>query len=321
MAKVLLILLQLAGALTLLPFPAILLANVMGLAAPGGNPLTALLYIGLTLYPLLWLALWIGSWLAISKGWNGAAYGMSSIPVLVGIVFAGFMANSSFKAMNMGKDQAEGVRKEVEGKNSLSWTIYQTSSHGWNDAPTKTSAEALAAIEKNPGLVNVAVPKYGTPLRVAVETLAIDMQGKSFAWEKDNDGKFQIIRALVAKGAQLGADERTNLRWAWKVRMALHEGPVTTEQENPLVWRIVTRERGKGLFTLLPEEKEWLNKPTRLHGTPLYAALLVDSPDALRVLIPAGARLSEEEERDPAAQAELAKVFQREEDLKYSYKR
>jgi hypothetical protein len=63
------------------------------------------------------------------------------------------------------------------------------------------------------------------------------------------------------------------------------------------------------------------HKGTQLHGTPLYAALLQDGPDAERELILAGAHLSPEESQNPAAAAALTKVLSRDFELKRAYEK
>ncbi|HUA57478.1 MAG TPA: hypothetical protein VML19_01915 [Verrucomicrobiae bacterium] len=52
-----LIVLQVVGGLSLLPYPFVLLANVMSLAAPGHNAANAVPWISLCFYPLVWIAL------------------------------------------------------------------------------------------------------------------------------------------------------------------------------------------------------------------------------------------------------------------------
>jgi hypothetical protein len=62
-----------------------------------------------------------------------------------------------------------------------------------------------------------------------------------------------------------------------------------------------------------------INRPTRLHGTPLYAALLTNGFYILPELVKAGARLSAEEERDPAAAKALAQMFEQRPELRGVY--
>src|SRR5215471_20391177 len=52
-----LIALQVVGALSILPYPFVLLANIMSLAAPGRTATTSLVWVLLSAYPLVWIAL------------------------------------------------------------------------------------------------------------------------------------------------------------------------------------------------------------------------------------------------------------------------
>ena len=120
----------------------------------------------------------------------------------------------------------------------------------------------------------------------------------------------RLVRGLVARGGHFNPDEATDLHQTWTLRRALYDGPVDTVSENRLVWRIVTHDRGDSKpfnpltdkfpprregpapFVVKESEMQLLNRPTRLHGTPLYAALLMDDSDALSVIIKVGGRLS-----------------------------
>jgi hypothetical protein len=115
----------------------------------------------------------------------------------------------------------------------------------------------------------------------------------------------------MVRGAQLSAEESRDLWSSWLLRVAMLEGPVTTQIESPLVWRILKRTGVREPLGLRPEELRLLNRSTRLHGTPLYAAILRPGspPAVMEELVDAGARLSEEEERDPAALAALEQLF------------
>jgi hypothetical protein len=119
-----------------------------------------------------------------------------------------------------------------------------------------------------------------------------------------------VVRALVARGAQFDADEAANLKQQWLLRRALHEGPITTARENPLVWRILTRRRdGVTPFVTRNKELPLVNVSTELHGTPLYAALLPDAPDAYTEVIEAGGRLSAQEKKDLATRQALQRAL------------
>src|SRR5262249_21677502 len=131
--------------------------------------------------------------------------------------------------------------------------------------------DALSAIEKaDAKQLSDPAPVYGTPLNTALWNMRYGFDGTPRDGMQQN--QIRIVRALTARGAQLSDDER-DLKFAWLLKFALHEGPITTSRENPLVWRIVKRELSRDSLELRPEEISLLNVPTSLHGTPLYAAL------------------------------------------------
>jgi hypothetical protein len=182
--------------------------------------------------------------------------------------------------------------------------------HQYPPGPAGPVEDALRAIDAHPESINTAVAPYGTPLQVAVSNLSIDLDGLPIGDPVRQQELILVVKTLVGHGARFGANEPANLRQQWLLRRAMHEGPITTASENPLVWRILTRKRdGVTPFFIRKEEIPLVNVSTELHGTPLYAALLQDGPDAYTEVIRAGGRLSAEEEKDPATQAALAKVL------------
>jgi hypothetical protein len=219
---------------------------------------------------------------------------------------------------NFNKESAEADRRKIEGANPLLWSIWRTAGdRRFPPIPSIPVEEALQAIEANPTLVNTPVPPYGTPLKVAVMNLSIDVDGSPVTLNKagaeaHQQDLFRLVRALAAHGAHFGADELSDLQLQWRFRRAMHQGAVTTASENPLVWRILTRKRGTGeTFTVRPDEIPFLNENTEIHGTPLYAAFIDDGYDLYTPLIEAGARLSKEEEDDAAAARALEDAFRR----------
>src|SRR5580658_9850689 len=89
-----LILLQAVGTLTILPYPFILLANIMSIAAPGQTRTGAIPFILLCGYPIVWIALFVFSWRDMKRGAVGLAFGLSSIPALALVAAAGVWASS-----------------------------------------------------------------------------------------------------------------------------------------------------------------------------------------------------------------------------------
>jgi hypothetical protein len=302
-----LIVLQGIGALTILPYPFVLLANVMSIAAPGQTKLGALPFLLLSIYPLVWIALWVISWLALKSGATGLAFGLSSVPVLALVGAFGLYAFGLASVANFNKGQSDDVRRKMEPVNPLLWTIWRVGgAHRFPSGPVVPVNQAIQEVEANPARLNISVPPYGTPLNVAVSELAFAYTDSPLANTPYQQDVNRLVRALVAHGARFNEAEKTDLPAQWKLKRALYDGPITTATENPLVWRILTRQRdGVHLFTLRPDELPLLNQPTKLHGTPLYAALLEDGPDAVTELIKAGAHLSPEESLDPAATASL----------------
>lgn len=285
-----LIALQAVGALSILPYPFVLLANIMSLAAPGHNSVNALPWVALSFYPLVWIGLYVFAWRAMARGAVRLAFGLSSIPAFAVLLGIGILA---FSWIGFGLGMV-GI-----GPGGLHSETYPTANRA-------------------------------SPLAIALGALSISLDGIV-------NGDVRHVRDMVARGEHLNTDEAISLRETWMLRRALYDGPVSTASENPLVGRIVTHNRGESKpfnpltdklppirdgpapFVLKEDEKTLLNQPTRVHGTPLYAALLDNAQDVCVVIIKAGGRLSAEEERNPAATAALQAAFERDPDLRVAY--
>jgi hypothetical protein len=77
------------GALSILPYPFVLLAKIMSMAADNSAPTP--FWVPLSLYPIVWILLYMFSWRATAHGAVGLAFGWSSVPALAVLVVAGFM--------------------------------------------------------------------------------------------------------------------------------------------------------------------------------------------------------------------------------------
>lgn len=317
-----LIVIQVLGALTILPYPFVLLANIMSIAAQGQTAVGALPFILLSLYPLVWIVLYVLSWMLLSRGRAGWAFGLSTVPLVAGLALVSVLGLGFTSMTKSGAVASDKVRKEIEPANPLLWTIWCS---GWEHrfppgGPQVPVDQAIKAIEANTKFVNVAVPPYGTPLKLAVENLSMKTDGSFIGDGQRQRDLLRVVKALVAHGARYSEAESKDLKQQWRLRRALYAGPVNTESENPLVWRLLTRKRdGVTLFSLHQDEIPMLNQSTTLHGTPLYAALLGDEPDAYPDLIKAGAHLSVDEGRDPAARAALNHVLEHDSELRKTY--
>jgi hypothetical protein len=316
-----LIVLQALGSLSILAFPFVLPANIMSVAAPGQSRMGATALVLLSTYPLVWIALYVISWRAMARGAVGLAFGLSSIPLVPCLFAAGLLMYGWIGFMRGFQGPATDAQRKLEPANPLLWAVWSVGGENRFPAgPSLPADRALRAIDAHPSLVNVGVPPYGSPLKVAVENLSMNLDGMPIGYIPRQYELMNVVRVLVAHGARFGPGETANLRNQWLLRRALFDGPIATESENPLVWRILTRKRdGVTPFSMQPGEEPLLNKSTRLHGTPLYAALLQDAPDAYTGVIKAGGRLSAGEERDTATVAALEWVLARDFDLRRAY--
>jgi hypothetical protein len=250
----------------------------------------------------------------MGQGNTGWAFVMSAIPVVASLVAVGVFFVSDAPTRKYQDDQTAAIRARVEKANPLVWTLLCAGGSQRMARPPKISIDdALKAIQQSSTL-NDPVPEYGTPLCTALHNLTYNYDGTPY--DGRQKGLEQLVRALVARGAQLSTKERQDLRTVWLLKRAAFEGPIATRNENPLVWRILKTadprdaDARNGIFPKLnPDDTPLLNKATRLHGTPLYAALLVGSRLA-GTLIEAGARLSPAEHTDLAAKMSLGKLFQ-----------
>jgi len=87
--RIALVALQIAGGISLLAYPAILVASVMGMAAEGPKGyrrlVSALPYLALSAYPIVWLGLFTWSWKALARGATAEAFTASSIPLAISL--------------------------------------------------------------------------------------------------------------------------------------------------------------------------------------------------------------------------------------------
>lgn len=334
-----LILLQTVGALSLLPYPVVLLANIMSIAAPGHTLATSIPWILLSLYPLVWIALYLASWRAMARGAVRLAFGLSSIPALscaaaIGIyILMWIRLGLGMAGIGNGGLQVHTLTTSNPLIDSIELACQDIQFPG----PVSPLERALREIDGNPALINVRVPVHGSPLNVVLSSLSIGVDGSIHGDLQRQQERIRLVRVLVEHGAHLAAGEATDLRKSWLLRRALYDGPVTTASENSLVWRIVTHRQTEpkpfnpltdklppridspARFQLKEDERRVLNTVTQLHGTPLYAALLDNAKETCRVIIEEGGRLSPEEEHDTAAAAALQTIFDSDPDLRAAY--
>ena len=146
--------LQVLGALSILPYPVVLVANIMSIAAPKQTAIGAAPFLLLSLYPVVWIGLYFLAWRAMSRGDVGVAFGLSSIPVLACVGLAGVWAMGWRSVGKLGEDQAAEVRTKMEPANPLLWTIWSTGGeHRFPGGPSVPVEQAIQAIAANPSRV------------------------------------------------------------------------------------------------------------------------------------------------------------------------
>ena len=318
--RIALIVLQAAGALSFLPYPAILVANIMQIAAarpPGFGRFTAALpYVLLSLYPAAWIGLYLWSWRFLAHGASGRAFVLSSVPLALSLAGVVWFLQWGREDRKADEARLEHIRQQVEATNPLAWIIMR--SGGPNEfpgAPLLPTDDVIAEISKATNL-NAPAGEHGTPLSIALRYVNSKSTGRP------REERLRVVRALLARGAMLDPAERRILLYANLLKQSTFDGPDTTASENPLVLRIRSREvQSRKPFALLDDERERLNSPTRLYGTPLWAALSAMDNALATHLIEAGARLSPDEARDPAGVEALREFFQGRDDLRAQYYR
>jgi len=313
-----LIVLQGTGALSIIPYPFILIANVMSIAANGQTPRGAVPYVLLSLYPAVWIALDAFSWRALGRGSIGWAFALSIVPVAASLIGVAFWVADSRADQRKEQARLQAMREKIERANPLAWSVMCFYAARY-DGTTPLGIDAVLKLIAESPRVNDPVPEYGTPLRIALWNLNLKWDGTP--GRNHSPESLRIVRALVAHGARLSGDERAFLPDVVRLKLAMLNEPVDTERENPLVWRIVRSANGAPV-KVGANDVPLLNKPTRLYGTPLLAALLLlDQGVVAGELIEAGAHLSREEERDPAGASALELLFRDRPGLQSAYRK
>lgn len=314
--------LQVAGGLSILAYPLILIADIMSFDKPGsetpGHVIVSLL---VALYPLVWIWLFIFSRRTLSRGNTVLAFSLSSIPALIFAAAIGYMAFDLYSIAKSEASEVDQVRMKMEAVNPLVWTIWCMDDNNYPPTPHVQVEQALKKIEANLTLVNVEVPSYGAPLDIAVNQIHFSIDGspgvreESPTYAKDlqhQKDMVRVARVLIGHGAHLGTEEKHSIETEWKVKMVMNDSPLNISSENPLVLRILTPKKSDTPFSVHNDDIQFLNKSTKLYGTPLCAALLkleMGEGNNLVQLINAGAHLSKEEEEDPSIAAALKRAI------------
>ena len=111
---------QIAGAVTLLAYPMVLVASVMSLAAEPGRAsglvtaLMRLLFAASLVYPVIWGLLWFASWRAFKRRRPVLAALLSAPPLLILASFAGLMVFSNAYGAWTGRGYSAEQTQEAE---------------------------------------------------------------------------------------------------------------------------------------------------------------------------------------------------------------
>lgn len=329
---------QLGGAVGVLAWPAVLLAGVMGIAAPGGGPAAFFARLALAAsvaYPVAYALLFFLSWRALGRGRTGLAFVLSAVPLAVtaGTALLLALGVRDARAIRRGYEEArarEAVR--VRGESSLagslllfqegrlSWPqlqgILRAADEGELSRPVVLRPADVPGlrVQKAPGAPPDPVRRR-TPLAIA---LAASPAVRTFEARPD-DRFLEAARELLARGARLSDEERSGepvVAWLADVVAAGRALPDRrAEEENPLAWAIVASPPNEeprvaeAIYAAARREPELLRRPTTTYGTPLRAALLRARYDRARDLVRNGAVLSEEERALPGAAASLERFL------------
>lgn len=336
--RVLLVVVQLVGAAAVLAYPAVLLAGVMGIAAPGSGPRAALGRVVLAAslaYPLVWAVLFWPSWRALRRGRTGLAFALSVPPFVATIAGAALLAASGRQATAIVRGYEAGRVREAErakGENPLAGALLlfgrgAISRQELESAIAAASAEELSRpvdvrpvevpglkVQQAPGVPPAPV-KRRSPLAIALEGSVLFRRLET----RPGDGLAGAARMLLDRGARLSDEEQAGepkLVWlAGVVAKGIALPDRSAEAENLLVWTLVTAGRpddpavAQAVYAAARREPDLLRTPTATYGTPLRAALLRGMDERARDLIRNGAVLSEEERRIPSLARQLERFL------------
>ncbi len=333
-----LVVIQLLGALGILAYPAVLVASVAGIAAPGGGlralPFRLLMLLGVV-YPVLWGLLFVASWVALRRGHPGVAVALSMPPLLVTATGAVLLALSAARASAISRGYRAGEVREArrageENPLAGSLLLFSRGELAWprlEEAIRAASDDELSrpvarkpvevpgvTVRRSPGAPADPV-RRSTPLAIALEG---SLLARSLT-TRDPDPLRDAAQALLARGARLSTEEEAGepkLVWLAEALSRRTELPDrTAEAENPLVWTIVTSGAteqprvASAIYAAARNAPDLLGRPTTTYGTPLRAALLRGMSDRARDLIQNGAVLSEAERRIPSVTGQLERFL------------
>jgi hypothetical protein len=224
-----LLLMQIAGAVTLLAYPMVLVASLMSLAAEPGEAsglATAsmrLLFAASLAYPVIWGLLWFASWRAFKRGRPVLAALLSAPPLLILASFAGLMVFGSAYEAWTGRGYSAEQTKEAERVAATSpllaaamrfdnwessWPEFEAAING-ADRQQLTTAVRLRLVAM-PEVKGTRVP--GAPDPIVMRTplgfiLERSSPGSDYDLTTARPNFVDAARLMIARGATLAPEE------------------------------------------------------------------------------------------------------------------
>jgi hypothetical protein len=227
-----LLFMQIAGAVTLLAYPGVLIASFMALGGESGTSsglwtaLASVLLVGSLLYPVIWGVLWFFSWRAFKRGRPKLAALLSAPPLLVLAAFVGLLmagrVYESWRGPGFRPNQAKEF-KRVEAINplladamryengELLYTDLEAAIRRANKQQLSTAVQARRV--DAPGIIPPRGPD-GLPVTMVTRTpLGFMLEHSVFGPGADYDPAntrphfVEFVLLMVARGATLAPEE------------------------------------------------------------------------------------------------------------------
>jgi hypothetical protein len=223
---------QIAGAVTLLAYPGVLIASFMALGGESGNSsglataVASVVLVGSLFYPVIWGVLWFLSWRAFKRGRPKLAALLSAPPLLVLAAFVGLLMAGRVYEGWVGRGYLPNRGKEfarVEAINPLLADVmrYENAELSYDDfnaAIRRADRQQLSTAVQmrlvgDPAVTVVRVPNEPAPL-VKRTPLGFMLEHSVLGpWVPDYDPAqtrphfVEFIRLMVARGATLAPEE------------------------------------------------------------------------------------------------------------------
>jgi hypothetical protein len=304
-----LLVLQAVGALTLLPYPGVILATIMSAGSQRGTGLVALigpmLVVAAVAYPVLWAALWWSSWRALRRGEVRRALILSASPAALAVIaVVSMVVIAVLSSLGIG-DRTEALLAREQNILAAHLIEFPDGTLTWRELQEEIR-------NADPALLSKEVDYAGTPLRIALTATRL---ASSLDSSQAPRHTLEIARLLLARRAKLSAAEletEADLVWvAQTIELGVTLPDPGAAQENSLVWTMVTagaqdeQSLEGAIEAAATTDRALLNRATRTYGTPLRASLLRKFTRAAEQLIARGATLSVAESGIPSLAHQL----------------